>query len=182
MVSLLPFALMSATDRHECGPEGRGGWKMPELEGVDEVSQRAFRALLRTARLHFRTMFGVAADGRTHPGQAMCLRLLTVNDGASQREIAGMLHVAPPTVSKMLGAMERGGLVERRPDEADQRLTRVFLTRDGRERSHEIGTAVGSYVTAAFGALSERERRELTQLLEKLGESIAQVGADEDGR
>jgi DNA-binding MarR family transcriptional regulator len=153
------------------------GWKMPELEDVDELSARAFRALITTAKLHFKNMTATVADGRSHPGQAMCLRLLSVNDGASQRDVARMLHVSPPTVSKMLGTMEKSGLVERRPDAADQRLTRVYLTADGRERSDEMGVAVGEYVNATFATLSERELRDLARLLEKLGARISEAAA-----
>lgn len=156
-----------------------GAWKLPELEGVDELSAHAFRAFLATARLHFKNMMTAMAGGHTHPGQAMCLRLLSVNDGASQRDVARMLHVTPPTVSKMLSTMEKSGLVERRSDEADQRLTRVYLTDAGRERSAEMGAAVGEYVNATFATLSERERRELARLLEKLGARIEHVAGDE---
>ncbi len=152
-------------------------WKMPELDGVDDLSARAFRAFLTTARLHFKNMMTAMAGSRTHPGQAMCLRLLSVNDGASQRDMARMLHVAPPTVSKMLTTMEKTGLVERRTDEADQRRTRVYLTDAGRERSDEMGAAVGEYVNATFATLSEGDRRDLTRLLEKLGDSITAVSA-----
>ena len=146
---------------------------MPELEGVDELSARAFRAFLGAARLNFKSMLGSMAGGRGHPGQVMCLRLLSVEDGVTQRDLARMLHVAPPTVSKMLSAMEKGGLVERRPDEADQRLTRVHLTDAGRDRGREMSAAVGEYVSATFATLSERDRRDLARLLEKLGARIA---------
>jgi DNA-binding MarR family transcriptional regulator len=152
---------------------------MPELEGVDELSARAFRAFLTTAKLHFKNMMATMAGSRTHPGQAMCLRLLDANDGATQRDMARMLHVAPPTVSKMLSTMEKAGLVERRPHEADQRLTRVFLTAAGRERSGQMGAAVGKYVNATFATLSERERRDLARLLEKLGTRIAEAAAEQ---
>jgi MarR family transcriptional regulator, organic hydroperoxide resistance regulator len=176
MVSLLPFPGMprsaAQTDRLE-GPFQ--AWKLPELEGVDELSARAFRAFLGTARLHFKNMMTAMAGSRTHPGQAMCLRLLSVNDGLSQRDMARLLHVAPPTVSKMLSTMEKGGFVERRPDEADQRLTRVYLTSAGRKREQEMGAAVGEYVNATFATLTERERRDLARLLDKLGESISRV-------
>jgi MarR family transcriptional regulator, organic hydroperoxide resistance regulator len=186
---------MSGTTTHEhprSGADGPfGAWKMPELEGVDELSARAFRAFLTTAKLHFKNMMATMAGGRTHPGQAMCLRLLSVNDGLSQRDMARMLHVSPPTVSKMLSTMEKSGLVERKPDEADQRLTRVYLTAAGHERSDQMGEAVGEYVNATFATLSERERRDLARLLEKLGARIGEVAAahcetaacdEEDGR
>jgi DNA-binding MarR family transcriptional regulator len=186
---------MSPTSTHQDPPtradESFAAWKMPELAGVDDLSARAFRAFLATARLHFKNMMATMAGGRTHPGQAMCLRLLEANDGASQRDMARMLHVAPPTVSKMLSTMEKAGLVERRPDEADQRLTRVYLTAAGHERSDEMGAAVGEYVNATFATLSERERRDLARLLEKLSARISEVAAahceqaacdEEDGR
>lgn len=170
---------MPRTTSHQ-SPRGQAedpfpGWKLPELEGVDELSARAFRAFLTTARLHFKNMMATMADGRSHPGQAMCLRLLSVNDGATQRDVARMLHVAPPTVSKMLSTMEKAGLVERRADEADQRLTRAYLTAAGRERSEEMSVAVGEYVSATFATLSARDRRDLARLLEKLGARISEV-------
>ena len=134
---------------------------------------------MTTAKLHFKYMMATMAGGRAHPGQAMCLRLLSVNDGATQRDVARMLHVAPPTVSKMLSTMEKAGLVERRADEADQRLTRVYLTAAGRERGDEMGVAVGEYVNATFATLSERDRRDLARLLEKLGARISKVAAEQ---
>jgi len=149
---------------------------MLELEGVDDLSAAAFRAFMTTARLHFKTMVGSMAGGRAHHGQAMCLRMLSAGDGATQRDIARALHVAPPTVSKMLSAMEKAELVERRPDTADQRLTRVYLTAAGRAREREMGAAVAEYVNATFAALSEDERRELTRLLEKLRARVTEAG------
>lgn len=154
------------------------GWNLPELEGVDDLSAQAFRAFLVTARLHFKGMLATMAGSRAQHGQAMCLRMLSVNDGATQRDVARMLHVSPPTVSKMLSTMEKAGLVERRPDEADQRLTRVYLTDAGRRRELQMGVAVGAYVNATFATLSERERRELVRLLDKLGGSIARASDD----
>jgi DNA-binding MarR family transcriptional regulator len=186
---------MSPTSTHQGPPaaadEPFAAWKLPELEGVDELSARAFRAFLATAKLHFKNMMATMAGSRTHPGQAMCLRLLSVNDALSQRDMARMLHVSPPTVSKMLSTMEKAGLVERKPDEADQRLTRVYLTAAGRERSEEMGAAVGEYVNATFAMLTERERRDLARLLDKLSARISEAAAaqceaaacdEEDGR
>jgi DNA-binding MarR family transcriptional regulator len=149
------------------------GWNMPELEGVDDLSAQAFRAFIVTARLHFKGMLASMAGSRAQHGQAMCLRMLSVNDGATQRDVARMLHVAPPTVSKMLGTLEKAGLVERRPDPADQRLTRVHITDAGRRRELEMGVAVGAYVNATFAMLTEQERGELVRLLDKLRDSIA---------
>jgi DNA-binding MarR family transcriptional regulator len=148
---------------------------IPELDGVDELSARVFRAFLGTAKLHVQLMMHTLADSGTHPGQLMCLRLLTVNDGAAQRDLADMLHVARPTVTKMLQGMEKSGLVDRRADEADQRLTRVYLTGTGRRAAKEMGVVAAEYVNATIATLPEADRRELARLLEELGASITRA-------
>ena len=52
----------------------------------------------------------------------------------------------------------------------------MYLTDAGREHDSEIAVAVGKYVNATFGALSEHDRRDLSRLLERLGEIIAKEG------
>ena len=67
-----------------------------------------------------------------HCGQGIALRQLWREDGVTQSELAHNLHVAPATVTTALQRMERINLIERRPDERDQRVSRVFLTDRGR--------------------------------------------------
>ena len=146
-----------------------------ELEGVDDLSYRVFRAFLTAMRLHRRLMIASLAQSDTHPGQALCLRFLSGNDGITQRDLAAALHLARPTVSKMLHAMEKGGAIERRPDERDQRLTRVHLTAAGRELETQLRVVSAGYVNETIGTFSERDRRELARLLEALNASITQA-------
>ena len=101
--------------------------------------------------------------------------MLSANDGVSQRDLADMLHVARPTVTRMLQGMEKAGLVERRADETDQRLTRVYLTATGRDMEKEMGVAAAEYVNATIATLPEDDRRELARLLEELGASITRA-------
>ena len=164
----------------KAGPEPK--MTFPELDGVDELSARVFRSFLGTARLHMQLMMRTLQDSGKHPGQAMCLRMLSVNDGVSQRDLAQMLHVAPPTVTKMLQGMQKAGLVERRADEADQRLTRVYLTRAGRDAEKDMGVAAAEYVNATIATLPEGDRRELARLLEELGASITSALEQQEAR
>jgi DNA-binding MarR family transcriptional regulator len=146
---------------------------LTELEGVDELSARVFRAFLNALRLHRQLMIATLAERDTHPGQAICLRFLSANDGVTQRDLADSLHLARPTVSKMLQAMEKAGAIERRPDEHDQRLTRVHLTPAGRELETGLRAVSAATINETVGALSERDRRELERLLEALSASIS---------
>ena len=154
---------------------------VPDLQGVDDLSAQVFRAFLGTARMHMQLMMRTMAETGTHPGQAMCLRLLTVNDGISQRDLADVLNVARPTVTRMLQGMEKAGLVERRADAADQRLTRVFLTGAGRAAEKQMGVAAAEYVNATIATMPEDDRRELARLLEELGSIITGALGQQQG-
>lgn len=148
----------------------------PELEGVDELSARCSHAFHRAFRLHGRLLMRAMAAHGIHHGQALCLRLLAAGEGATQRDLARALHVSPPTVTKMVGSLERAGLVRRHPDAADARLVRVELTDAGRTQERRMHAVAGEFVNGSFGALDAADRRELARLLEKLGDRLAALG------
>ena len=146
-----------------------------ELEGVDELSTRVFRAFMNALRLHRQLMLAALTELDTHPGQAICLRFLSANDGITQRDLADALHLARPTVSRMLQAMEKAGAIERRTDEHDQRLTHVYLTARGHELEAAFRTVSAGVINETIGALPERDRRELERLLEAFGDSASRA-------
>ncbi len=169
---MTPAASSSASSpsREPSSGRGREGHALsPHLEedGVDQLSADTFRAFIAAGRLHARLIGRlVDADEGVHPGQFFCLRVVSAHDGISQRELAGELHVAAPTISRMLQGMERGGLVERRDDQHDQRVTRVYLTDRGRAFEKKFRAIAARYVQDTIGRLSEDDRRELIRLLQ----------------
>ncbi|KRB60244.1 MarR family transcriptional regulator [Rhizobium sp. Root708] len=54
-------------------------------------------------------------------------------EGISQQELARKLLVGRSNMSMLLPQMEKRGLIERRGDEKDKRVLRLFLTTEGRE-------------------------------------------------
>lgn len=73
-----------------------------------------------------------------HVGQEALLFQLWKEDGLSHSELADGLNVEPPAISKMVNRMESAGLVERRSDPVDSRISRVFLTQEGRSLQEPI--------------------------------------------
>lgn len=142
-------------------------------EGVDPLSFEVFRALMRTVKLNGRLLMRALGERGGHPGQAGCLWAIGARENISQRELADMVQLSPPTVTAMLQKLERSGLIERTADESDQRVTRVSLTDAGRELNHDLRVAHGEYIEHTIGSLSERDRRELARLLGLLGDNIA---------
>ena len=57
--------------------------------------------------------------------------MLSRGNGLSQLDLSKKLVLAAPTVSLTLQKMEYEGYIERKPDESDARITRVYLTEKG---------------------------------------------------
>ena len=67
-----------------------------------------------------------------HLGQEMLLIRLWPRDGLTQSELADNLCISPATITKTLDRMSKAGLIERRTDSEDQRVSRVYLTNEGK--------------------------------------------------
>jgi MarR family transcriptional regulator, organic hydroperoxide resistance regulator len=65
------------------------------------------------------------------PEQWAVLIRLWEEDGRTQTELSDATFRDRPTMSRILDGMEGRGLLERRSDEGDARVRRIFLTRRG---------------------------------------------------
>lgn len=67
------------------------------------------------------------------------LNRLQRHQGLSQNELACILDVQPITLTRLVDRLCDDGLVERRPDDADRRLKRLFLT----EKAYPVLDSLG---------------------------------------
>jgi DNA-binding MarR family transcriptional regulator len=93
------------------------------------------------------------------------------------------LVLSSGAITNRIDRVERAGLVERLPDPDDRRSTLVALTDSGRQ---VVDGAVQAHLAneqRLLGALSARERRQLTELLRKLlvSEPFAALGPERAG-
>jgi DNA-binding MarR family transcriptional regulator len=87
-------------------------------------------------------------------------------------ELALAAGVSAPTATRMLTGLERDGLIERVPCDADRRVVRVNLTDDGRDRVLAARARGEARRAEIFASLSEGERREAARLLERLAAAV----------
>ena len=78
--------------------------------------------LLRTYADYKAAHFGI-----TRAQWAVLVRL-DHSEGLNQSELAELLDLQPITLTRLLDKLCDGGLIERRPDPADRRAKRLFLT------------------------------------------------------
>lgn len=152
----------STATRPGVGEEPRGE------EGVDELAARLRVAVTRlNRRLRQESMSGVS------PSQEAALGTINRLGAPTLGELAQAELVQPPTMTRIIGTMEAAGLVARRGDEDDRRVSRVELTEEGRAALDRIRSLKNAYLARKLGGLSPELRRgagPLAALLEQLVE------------
>jgi DNA-binding MarR family transcriptional regulator len=90
------------------------------------------------------------------------------SEGSNQAALADMLDIEPITLVRLLDKLEAAGLVERRPDPADRRVRRLFLTAATGPLLEQLQGLASETREAALAGLSDAERQQLTDLLMKV--------------
>jgi DNA-binding MarR family transcriptional regulator len=90
----------------------------------------------------------------------------------SQRELAQALHVGGPNMTVQLDKLQRQGLVTRRADLADRRVTRVAITPKGRRTFTVLAGVVGGFEAEVQREMSEREASALSRSLDRIHSAL----------
>ena len=83
------------------------------------------------------------------------------------RDIEEAFHLTHPTVSGLLGRLEKKGFIEFRPDPDDRRCKRIYILPKGRdcnETMHRVIKANEEKIVAGF---SEEEKEQFAALLQR---------------
>ena len=104
------------------------------------------------------------------PADAGILRLLRVEAGPSQQELAGRLQIHPSRLVAILDNLEKRGFVERRANPDDRRLYSLHLTQAGGETLEKIGSVARQHQDTLLSSISWEERNTLATLLLKIAD------------
>nr|WP_030844420.1 MarR family winged helix-turn-helix transcriptional regulator [Streptomyces sp. NRRL S-475] len=125
-----------------------------------ETIQREMTVFARRAR---------AAAGRLHPELSLVsytlLGHLEEVDGCRATDLATHYALDKSTVSRQVAALERAGLIERRPDTTDHRVQVLHLTRAGR---HILAQVTESRRAAFRERLADWPAEDLSRFAEYL--------------
>jgi MarR family transcriptional regulator, organic hydroperoxide resistance regulator len=99
---------------------------------VGEAGHAVRRLISRACELKHRRVHELLGQLGLGRGEPFVLHALWDRDGMTQSELADALRRSPSTITKTVQHMEQGGLVERRADVHDERVSRVFVTDAGR--------------------------------------------------
>jgi len=95
------------------------------------------------------------------------------HDGQTLAGLSRALLVTAGNITGLVDRAERDGVVARKPDPADRRVGRVWLTDRGRTLIQTVLPAHAKQVHAVLRGLPARERKELRRLLGTLRDHLS---------
>ena len=129
------------------------------IADISRLARRAFDARAREI-------------GVTRP-QWQVLVVLNRHEGVNQGGLAELLDVEPITVCRMVDRLQEADLVQRRPDPADRRSWRLFLTAKASELLAQLRPLVEQLEVEAFEGIGNDERAAMIVTLDRLRNNLA---------
>jgi DNA-binding MarR family transcriptional regulator len=96
------------------------------------------------------------------------LSLITHNPGITSRQLCTSLGILPPNLVGMVNALEKRGLILRRPHPRDGRAMGLHLTPAGQKLMRDAERTAAQLESEAASKLSAAEVKTLLRLLQKI--------------
>jgi MarR family transcriptional regulator, transcriptional regulator for hemolysin len=125
--------------------------------------------LLRTYADHRAAHFGI-----TRAQWAVLVRLDRC-EGLKQSELAEMLDLQPITLTRLLDKLDDNGLIERRPDPADRRAKRLFLTPAARPLLDGLAKLGEDMMAGALEGLDNANIEEMVRQLDIVKDNLRRL-------
>jgi MarR family transcriptional regulator, organic hydroperoxide resistance regulator len=130
--------------------------------------------LLQAFRAHRRLAEAAFSEIGLYPGQEMLLFQLWQKEGVTQSQLVEKLCVEPPTVTKTLQRLEKAGIIERKQDAEDARVSRVYLTPKGEALKEQVQQIWRDLEARTTKNLSEVEQAFILRLLEQITKNLGE--------
>lgn len=125
------------------------------------------------ARLFHAKMRAYDLDGVMSQDSArLIMRTLAREGECSQLDLVHRTHLKAPTVSVTIRRMESEGLVERRQDAMDLRVTRVRLSPKGNAHHEQVLSRLRETDETAMQGFTKEEKQQLLHFLERMRDNI----------
>jgi DNA-binding MarR family transcriptional regulator len=144
---------------------------MPDtLEAIDSALASALR--LSVVRLN-RRLRAQRADQTVTLTQLAALSTLKAHGPLTPGELAAYEKVQPPSMTRVLAALEERGLVDRSPHPSDGRQALVELTEAGRSLLDQEVRMREAWLSRRLAELTDEERAVLTAASELIDRLVA---------
>lgn len=113
------------------------------------------------------------------PEEWAILVLLWRKDGQNPGEMSARTVRDPTTMTRLIDAMVRKGIVDRRADTDDRRRSNICLTNKGRELEPTLIALAAPMINAAMAGISQNDAETTVRVLSKM---VANMAATREGK
>ena len=157
---------------HEIGCRSRisqtcdAGWQTLDMDHATraDLSSEVFGTLARLVHSTSQEVLSILRTEGLNPAQFQLLRAVADSPGITQADLMRRKGVSAGSVSLLVAKVEPAGLLSREADGAAKRLT---LTPRGAKLVARLTPAQDEFFAELFGALSDRELKQLSALSER---------------
>jgi DNA-binding MarR family transcriptional regulator len=139
-----------------------------DMNTVSDNSQVSLLAMIRWVNSEYEEMIAKeTANNKILNQRAVrsMLKILSMNNGISQNQLAREVHLKGSTVSIALDKMEAEGLIRREDSYTDKRKVNIHLTSKGYELKKEIECVVERIEEKMLASLSESNKYTMRESL-----------------
>jgi DNA-binding MarR family transcriptional regulator len=105
--------------------------------------------------------------------------VLASHPGVAARDVAEATGLDKMSVSRAIASLERQGRLQREPDPADARSSRLTLSAAGQALYRTIGTLAAQREAQLFAGISAAERAAMGATIDRLIAALGEVSASE---
>jgi len=138
---------------------------MRKLDLKDSIGTLIFvtsKAMERAAEYEMKKKLGLTSS------RWKIILALNLFSGISQKELAEKIYIDASTIVPIIDKMERGRLVERKPDPKDRRNNRIFLTKKSESIVDPIIEIIIELRKKIYKGISQGEQELLRTMLKKI--------------
>lgn len=112
------------------------------------------------------------------PEQWTVLIYLSEEDGVTQQKLCDTTYKDKPSMTRLIDAMERSGLVVRQPNARDRRSNTVYMTPRGQEVLEKAQKSALRTLKASLRGLGLEEIHVCQEVLRRIFENTKGIGKD----
>lgn len=109
------------------------------------------------------------------------LAFVSRNDGLPQTQLANELDVGKVALGSLIDRLQSAGFVERRADEKDRRIKRVFLTDKARELIEKIGPINEGFNSRILKGIPREDLELTSRTLHAMKTNLLVLASERDG-
>ncbi len=143
-----------------------------------DESNSNYALFAQIMRLCFVRTFSMVSEIGIHPGQMHMILLLSKNGGLTQKELSDILLVSAPSTAVTIRRLESARLIERQKDAADQRKSRIFLTKEGQDIAGKVDNVFQQLKQDFYRNFSEEEQNLVRDFFSRIRDNLLESQTD----